>query len=148
MLRAAHERQRFRCPPQKLPMHRKPFPPHVWQVEPLGAWLRDRHEIGSTGQKIGPNPEALTADPFDPVALDRHAHLSADDEAQPRRFGCQGPARLSRDEQDEMSRGDATTKPLRTNELTVRAEPSTGAERERHRHGLRRIRGREGRPVA
>jgi len=143
MLRASELRQRFRSSTHQQAMDRQPFGAHVCQLEVFGARFGDRNQVGPAGKQVRPGPEALATDALDAVAPHGGADLSAYDETQPRRPRGVRVGRLSRDEENEVSRRHAPSEALSSYELPMGSQPAGPAEGEGHRR--RQARGRRSR---
>jgi hypothetical protein len=126
MMRRSGARQRlFRTLTQE-PLHASPFGANLGQCKPGGAGACDDDEVDAGREQTGPRPEALAAEPFDPVSSDGPSDRSSGHDAE---ACCQGLPRLRRYEEREVRRADATTEPLRLHELGVFAKPPVLAKR-------------------
>jgi hypothetical protein len=131
MMRRGRPRQRFRGAPLEEPPDAEPFCADAIEVEPRCPGPGDDDEVDPRREQVRMAPEALAAEPLDPVSL----HGAPDPAAhhQPESRGARRA--LGRHEEREV-RGPhpaGIAVALRARELRVLAESSIGAEE----HGTR-----------
>ena len=116
---------------------RVPIPHNVGEAEIVRAIASNHDEIDAVRHEIGPQPEALTAEALDAVALDGAADFFRDDDAEARRSAR---GRLRGDQHREMRRRDARPCRLHAKKVRPLSQTSVLAERE-PRGGCSRARG-------
>jgi hypothetical protein len=130
MIRVALLRQgeRFGGPLLEAQLGGEPLRSHLRETEPIGALPGDDDEIDTGGEELGPEPEALTTQPFDPVAPHGRPDPTADHEPESRlrRLLLRG------NEEREMGRAHPTARTLCAGELRMSPQPAVAPELERH----------------
>ena len=97
-----------------------PLRSHVAEPEQMRPLPGDDDQVGAGRKEVGPEPEALAAQPFDAVANGRPAQLARDDDSESGRKRCRRGRlgrRLCRDQKREMLGRDASRLGLNAQEV-------------------------------
>jgi hypothetical protein len=126
MMRAGHPRQRFRSALLEKPLDPEPLRANPLEVEVGRARAGDDDEVDPRGYQPRMGSEAFTAEPLDPVSLDRAPDPATHDQPEPGRaglsLGCQEEGEVGGPHAPRGAIG------LGPRELRVLTESAVGAE--------------------